>query len=959
MSIRTLISAFFVLFLVNLASGQLPRFKRFYSEIEGYKKDYLVKETGYGYDISFRSDFIINTILSNLKLDRKGEIISYNTLFTYENENFDFIQTKDKNYLFYEIACIDSINLTLRDSLGQTIWVKHTPLNLTDQNSPIDIVKAIEYGGNFYFIGQSYPDISPNIYAFKIDQNGELVWSSLGSIDQNITLYDLKCNNYYLYLSWQNECCDAFGSQVSKISLSDGTWMPDGSTYGLAFIKDFIPTENNEIVSIGSRFIDFMFNTSLYGNAVVQDSSFNVLWNKAGWPELNSLVDFENSGQYAINNIVISNKSYLIFGQLLPDNQHFYRNFIARLDFNGNIIDLNPDLKNNFSSITTMTPSSDGGCIIVARVPTSINNNPDSDLCEIYRIDSNLVLTPNLIQGTITHDSNENCEKDSLEQNLRNRFVRIIYQQDTSYQIVNNINGYEIGADTGQYKLTVQSFNPYWGACETTKTLNFPLENDTLQANFDLQANIDCPQLEVNVFTPRLRRCFDNNIYINYCNNGTIPAENTQIKVVLPSYLDFISSQIPVNQQIGDTLFYDVGSVGIDECKQFSLVAKVNCDNTALGQTLCIEAFITPDTLCVGAPAWSGAEVRTQAVCEADSVVLTIQNIGNAPTGTLDYVIIEDVVIWRESTFNLGAGEILEIKVPANGSTWRIEAMQPAGFPQSNLSIAFIEGCGWNGPMPFPGGFITQFPDEDGIPTQNTACQVVTGSYDPNDKNGFPSGVGTAHNILPNTPIEYLIRFQNTGTDTAFKVVIRDILSKNLDLLTVQMGASSHPCRMEWLDNEALVFTFDNIGLPQKAVNEPASNGFVKFTIQPKADLPLGTSIQNEGLIYFDFNQPIHTNVTLHTINVDFLDKIDGTDNFDWKKEHYPKISPNPVNSGTICQISNLNLSINSLLLMDVNGNILHNLSVKNGTFKLPENLVAGVYFWSIDSKKRGKLVVF
>jgi uncharacterized repeat protein (TIGR01451 family) len=351
--------------------------------------------------------------------------------------------------------------------------------------------------------------------------------------------------------------------------------------------------------------------------------------------------------------------------------------------------------------------------------------------------------------------------------------------------------------------------------------------------------------------------------------------------------------------------------------------------------------------------------VRTQAVCEADSVVLTIQNIGNAPTGTLDYVIIEDVVIWREATFNLEAGEILEIKVPANGSTWRIEAMQPAGFPQSNLSIAFIEGCGWNGTMPFPGGFITQFPDEDGIPTQNTACQIVTGSYDPNDKNGLPSGVGTAHNILPNTPIEYLIRFQNTGTDTAFKVVIRDILSKNLDLLTVQMGASSHPCRMEWLDNEALVFTFENIGLPHKAVNEPASNGFVQFTVRPKADLPLGTSIENEGLIYFDFNQPIHTNVTLHTINVDFLDKINKTDDWDWKSENSPSISPNPVKSGAICQILNLDYSIKSLSLMDVNGKILHNLSVQNGFFKLPEGLGAGVYFWRIDSKKRGKLVVF
>jgi uncharacterized repeat protein (TIGR01451 family) len=624
---------------------------------------------------------------------------------------------------------------------------------------------------------------------------------------------------------------------------------------------------------------------------------------------------------------------------------------------NPNITIYANDIYNYHFFPESFSASSDGGCLIgeVLWNPT-IPNLPRNLL---MRFDSNLISAPNLIRGAAYIDPNLNCEKDTLEQKIGNRFLKIVHQQDTFFQVVNRLSGYVIPSDTGNYEITIHNNLPYWEICEPTKNVNVFGFNETFKTDFNLQPLVECAQLEVSVVVPILRRCFNNSVIVNYCNNGTINAQNAQVKLILSPNLDFVSSTKPISNQNGDTLIFVVGEVMLEDCDQFVVICNVNCDSTTLGQTLCIEAFITPDTLCAGAPAWSGGQVHTQATCAADSVELTIQNIGTAPTGTLDYVIIEDIVIWREATFNLDAGEILKIKVPANGSTWRIEAMQPAGFPQSNLSIAFVEGCGWSGTMPFPGGFITQFPDEDGIPTQNTACRVVTGSYDPNDKQGFPEGVGTAHNILPNTPIEYLIRFQNTGTDTAFKVVVRDVLPKQLDLLSVQLGASSHPCRMEWLDNEELVFTFDHINLPHKVVNEPASNGFVQFTVRPKADLPLGTSIENEALIYFDFNQPIHTNFTLHTVNIDFLDRIDGTNEPEKSNNSNDLLSPNPVKSGAICKIENFDFSVNSLSLMDVNGKLLHTLSVRNGAFRVPNDLVSGVYFWSIDHKKRGKLVVF
>ncbi len=49
--------------------------------------------------------------------------------------------------------------------------------------------------------------------------------------------------------------------------------------------------------------------------------------------------------------------------------------------------------------------------------------------------------------------------------------------------------------------------------------------------------------------------------------------------------------------------------------------------------------------------------------------------------------------------------------------------------------------------------------------------------------------------------------------------------------------------------------------------DEPASNGFLTFTVNQNTDLPNGTVINNEADIYFDFNAPVITNQTMHTVN--------------------------------------------------------------------------------------------
>ncbi|MBP7448661.1 MAG: T9SS type A sorting domain-containing protein [Flavobacteriales bacterium] len=151
----------------------------------------------------------------------------------------------------------------------------------------------------------------------------------------------------------------------------------------------------------------------------------------------------------------------------------------------------------------------------------------------------------------------------------------------------------------------------------------------------------------------------------------------------------------------------------------------------------------------------------------------------------------------------------------------------------------------------------------DAIPANNTATWVVTvtGSYDPNDKlaNTSHGNSSTVYLIEEDEWIDYTIRFQNTGTDTAFLVVITDTLPQHLDPSTIRMGAGSHGFSWSLSGQGTLRWVFPNILLPDSNVNEPRSHGFVSFRIRPYEPLLPGTTIENTANIHFDFNPPVVT----------------------------------------------------------------------------------------------------
>lgn len=156
----------------------------------------------------------------------------------------------------------------------------------------------------------------------------------------------------------------------------------------------------------------------------------------------------------------------------------------------------------------------------------------------------------------------------------------------------------------------------------------------------------------------------------------------------------------------------------------------------------------------------------------------------------------------------------------------------------------------------------------DQTPNNNVVRRIDTirGAYDPNDKLVDQQTLSPAY--TPDTELTYTIRFQNTGTDTAFKVVVTDTILSKLKPESIRVISASHAFEFELDEGGIAVFTFDDILLPDSNVNEPASHGYVMLALKPEAGLAMNDVIENEASIFFDFNEPIITNTAQTTIKV-------------------------------------------------------------------------------------------
>lgn len=198
--------------------------------------------------------------------------------------------------------------------------------------------------------------------------------------------------------------------------------------------------------------------------------------------------------------------------------------------------------------------------------------------------------------------------------------------------------------------------------------------------------------------------------------------------------------------------------------------------------------------------------------------------------------------------------------------------------------------------------------------------QIVRNSHDPNDKTCLEgSSVGTSK---IGDYVNYMIRFENTGSASAVNVVVRDMINTaKFDVTSILPVDASHPFRMTITEDNKVEFFFENIMLP--GTPSELRYGYITFKIKLKSTLVNGNTFSNSANIYFDYNAPVVTNTATTTIQ-----------NLGLNESENPKLVayPNPVKNILSFETANAIIKIE---LYDLTGRIINVYSVTNNTINL------------------------
>ncbi len=804
------------------------------------------------------SDNYEDTVLVNLHIGASGEEISRDSLYIATENSSEFFMLEVGGYVSaYNNANQVTVNWIAAN--GDTTWHQIHTFSNWYYASVISLQPNEQ--GEVFLKGHLYDYPNPDSgYVAKFSNNGAILWIKPFASDQPgfsfksfSTILPTPTGGCLLNSYYQQEINGLSGDYwLLNFRGSDGSlvwsYPYSGSAKPLSLGRKDFAYKSADQIYLPLAYPSFQFDIiNLNGDFVGEYNLANYLWGsyfRSYFPTMDGglIVVLANyAGPNLLHRLVrVNNAGEILWNKVLP-------NFTNSFDY---------------TSYDDGLELSDGSLVLYGK--------SDAKLF-LIKLSADGVIFPSTVTGRVSRDSTNNCLAELTDPPLANWVVQAFGNGLNLYASTDADGQYILhDLEVGSYEVHVTVPSYLWQPCMDSIELTLV---DSLTMNtidFAVQTAYDCPALQVDLGVGILRPCTSANYTVHWCNNGNQSAAVANLAVHLDTMFAISSASLPYTLS-GDTLWFELGAVASGACGDIAIYGSVSCE-AELGQTLCSSAHIFPDSICAfSLPGWSGARIEVSAACISDSVQLTIQNTGNAATSqALDFIVIDDHVITRTGSFNLLAGEVHHETESADGSTWRITAQQEPGYPFGlQMPSAGLEGCSVNGN--YSSGILNEFANYTGNPANDEICQVVVSSFDPNDKQAFPTGVGWQSYIEPNTPLDYQIRFQNTGTDTAFTVVIRDTLSVLLDPATIRPGASSHPYTWALSGAGILTFTFNNILLPDSNINEAASHGFVQFHIDQRPNNFLGNYIGNQAGIYFDFNTVVLTNTVWHTIGHDFL----------------------------------------------------------------------------------------
>lgn len=802
-----------------------------------------IENNNFGVSVSIYGDYAV--------IGAEGSIYSYNPVYGIPGKAFIYI----------------------RNSLG--LWVKNQILIVTDSIVNFDFGTSVSIFENKLIVGAVYNDDFNNpenegigsAYIFEKQNND--IWTQVKKLE---TSKDILENYFGCSVDIKGNYA-IVGARKSDFDENGNAKIYNGSGAAYIFKRNYSGNwEEMQKIVAGDRnddaFKSFGESVSIFDNYAV-----------IGCPYIHSATAEE-----------IDNTDDQIY---FPEKGAAY---IFKLD----------SIKNNWTEEQKIIPSDRdkssyfGNSVSIygddILVGAFMSDNISEDGTNISQSGSAYFFTKKGVRGLIYNDLNQNCIKDENELGIAHR--RIIINPGEII-VETNSNGYWY-LDTlpnGEFTITPDFSGKWKSKCEIPQKINCNYQNSFVNfPSIGIYNTEPCPNPDISVSMPFIRRCFNNQqIFVSASNQSTATGSlnNAYADIKLDSLLILQNANLTYSKLYDNTYRFQLGNINPGKQVNFTINCEVSCD-AKLGDAICINANLNPiencflDTISSSFPPyftqcnseWDKSSLKVEGKCKNDSIFFTIRNKGEF--GIADMQCFSPIRIYIDGELSildsvkLAGGEIKILSFSADGRTWRLEANQHPNHPGNSHPNATVQSCGNNDNSKI--SFVNIFPPDDADPIVDIFCGEVSGSYDPNDKKGYPIGVSENHYILPDNELEYLIRFQNTGSDTAFTVIIRDTLDTNLDVFSVVSGSSSHKYKFEIYGSRILQWTFNNIMLPDSFSNVLGSNGFISFKVKQINNLLDSTKIKNKASIYFDYNDPIITNTTNHTINRNLILPS-------WKKE--------------------------------------------------------------------------
>jgi len=959
---------------------------------------YLTKYTPNGLLLWAKGFYMLGNVVEGVRFDGNGQLLVYGRtgllkcslsgdLIWQKTTTFpiQFLQKANDGSLYagFSVAYsspvpeedpVFDVGIAKMNATGDSLWVKRyaaesgvgsiSAMTMDDDNK-IYMMGGVSGNANLSFDEVPYNLYSarPEIYFAVLDSSGYVLSakSTTNEIaEANIVPIELIFKDGYLFVGgyFWGQCDFSFENEPYILNPNQthpelvvpsaffGKYSLDGTVINLgcielvyneymanAFFQDLEITNQNEIIIAGGFGGTVDFSPGMPGGEETSIMNIAGAWN-------NYLACYNENGEYLWHAPFNVNRGNLDFS-VTTDAKNVYSAGVF-----GETVDFDPR-----DEITHLISTNEYTKIFV------------------------LKLNQENVSGYIFHDIDGNCQKDDTEVFVSNVRVRL---EPSGKVATTDASGRYVfgGVSIGEYSIVVDT--SLWKTNCLPMVLNVNDENELIRIEgIGVYIQNPCASPSMTINMPVARRCFDNQlIYTSVTNESSatnwLYASYTQVQ--LHPFMTYESSTIPATD-LGNNLYrFETGDMYPGQSVNFQISVHVSCD-AQIGQNLCVEANLYPvegcmlddipaDTIIGVTPCtepWDKSSLNVEGWCDGDSVRFEITNTGDFSNG--DMVCFAPVRVYLDGEFvmldsiQLVGGETVAFAFEANGKTWRLEADQHPLHPGNSRPNAVVELCGDS--SNWTPGFVNAQYQDDADPVVDIYCGTVTGSWDPNDKIGFPLGAFSNHIILQGQQLQYLIRFQNTGTDTAFTVVIRDTLSADFDIFSVTNGVSSHDCSFRMYGPRILEWRFDNILLPDSTINETESHGFVTFTVNQIPDLPLGTVLNNTAYIYFDYNEAVVTNTTMHTLgNFELLEPVNLAQTIADKITSF-FMFPNPSNG--IVNIYRANDDNANLHIIDMLGRVVYTQELDGRYSSINHTLPNGIYFITVkdgDGVSTKKLII-